>query len=92
MRTGTTTISFGAHPGHPDAVVNVPAPGIQADSQVSCWLVMQATSTHSADEHGLEPIRVVPGAIDVTGESFQIRATCGSGRASGEWTLAYQWV
>jgi hypothetical protein len=61
---GTATLNFGAFPGTSDTSVAVTGQtGILAGSLVEAWLFPTATADHSADEHMLEPIRVVAGDI-----------------------------
>lgn len=69
---GTATLDFGAFPGKSDASVAVTGQtGILAGSLVEAWLRPEASADHSADEHMLETLKVVAGAI-VAGTGFTI--------------------
>jgi len=71
---GTTTVNFGAFPGSFDTSVAVTGQaGIAAGSLVEAWLFPVATADHSADEHLVEPIKVIAGNI-VAGTGFTIYA------------------
>lgn len=62
--SGTTTVDFGAFPGKSDTSVEVTGQaGIVAGSLVEAWIRPVATADHSADEHMLEPLRIVAGNI-----------------------------
>lgn len=70
--TGTTTLNFGAFPGASDASVAVTGQAsIASGSLVEAWLRPEATADHTADEHMVETLRVVAGAI-VAGTGFTI--------------------
>jgi hypothetical protein len=72
--TGTTTIDFGAFPGASDTSVAVTGQmGILAGSSLSASIVATATSDHSADEHWVETVQVIPGSI-TPGVGFTIYA------------------
>lgn len=71
---GTTTVDFGAYPGKTDTSVAVTGQtSIVAGSVVQAWIRPVATADHSADEHLVEPIRVIAGNI-VAGTGFTIYA------------------
>jgi len=72
--TGTTTIDFGAFPGSSDTSVAVSQPSILSGSLVEAWIMPTATADHSADEHWIEPIKVMAGNV-VAGVGFTIYAT-----------------
>jgi hypothetical protein len=62
--TGTALLDFGAFPGASDATVAVTGQaGIVAGSLVEAWILPAATADHSADEHFVEPLRVMAGNI-----------------------------
>jgi hypothetical protein len=64
VQSGKTTVNFGAFPGSSAASVTITGqPGIAAGSLVRAWIEATATADHSADEHWLETIGVVPGNI-----------------------------
>ena len=72
--TGTTTVDFGAFPGSSHTTVAVTGPaGIVAGSLVEAWIRPVATADHTADEHVVEPIKVVAGDI-VAATGFTIHA------------------
>jgi len=72
--TGSTTIDFGAFPGSSDttAVITGQA-AIASGSFVEAWVTPTATTDHTADEHWVEPIKVMAGNI-VAGTGFTIYA------------------
>lgn len=71
---GTTTVNFGAFPGGYDTSVAVTGQAsILSGSLVEAWLFPTATSDHSADEHLLEPIKVIAGNV-VAATGFTIYA------------------
>ena len=88
---GTTTVDFGPFPGVPEAnVVITGQTGISAGSLVEAWILPVASADHSADEHRVDPPRVVAGDI-VAGTGFTIFALANTGRAYGLWTVAWVW-
>lgn len=73
--SGTTTVNFGAFPGTGDASVTVTGQAtILAGSLVEAWIMPTATADHSADEHWVDPPRVMAGNV-VAGTGFTIYAT-----------------
>lgn len=71
---GTASVDFGAFPGATDASVVVTGQtGIVSGSVVQAWILPAATVDHTADEHLVEPIRVLVTDI-VAGTGFTIRA------------------
>lgn len=71
---GTTTVNFGAFPGSSHASVAVTGQAsIVAGSLVEAWLRPEATADHTADEHLVEPIKVLASDI-VAGVGFTIHA------------------
>lgn len=93
--TGTGSIDFGAFPGASDATLVITGQGsILAGSRVSAWLEATATADHSADEHRVEDISVLAGAI-VPGTGFTIYATymgMGDTMPYGLWTVGWAWT
>ena len=105
--TGTTIVDFGAFPGA--AVTSVDVTGqttIAADSFVEAWVVPTLTTDHTADEHLVDPPRVIAGDI-VAGVGFTIWAfdreeqTGGPSEAKyglkrplpwGKWSVAWVWT
>ncbi len=72
--SGTTSINFGAFPGNPMAEVAVTGQAtILSASKTEAWILPATTADHSADEHVVEPIRVVAGPA-VAGVGFTIYA------------------
>jgi hypothetical protein len=62
--SGTTTINFGAAPGTFEASVAVTGQGsILAGSLVEAWIMPTATADHSADEHLIDPPRIIAGTV-----------------------------
>lgn len=90
---GAGVVDFGAAPGGFDAsLVITGQQGINANAVVDAWVVATATADHSADEHWVDPPRVIAGAI-VPGVGFTIYANAQSpGPAYGQWTVAWQWL
>lgn len=71
---GITTVNFGAFPGASDASVAITAQtGIVAGSRIKAWIMAKDTADHSADEHWLETLDVMPGNI-APGTGFTIYA------------------
>jgi hypothetical protein len=65
-------LDFGAFPGASDAnVVVTGQAGILAGSLVEAWLLPADTADHKADEHRVETIQIMAGAI-VAGTGFTI--------------------
>lgn len=88
---GTTTVDFGSFPGAPDAnVVITGQTGISAGSLVEAWILPVLSVDHSADEHLVDPPRLVAGDI-VAGTGFTIFAFASARRAYGKWTVAWVW-
>lgn len=102
--TGTSTLDFGAFPGAADASRAITGEaGIIAGSLVEAWIRPVATADHSADEHMLEPIKVIAGNID-PGNGFTIygfntntlseppsQKNAKETRLYGEFTVAWVW-
>ncbi len=71
---GTTTVDFGAFPGKYDTSVAITGQAaIAAGSLVEAWLFPSQTADHSADEHLVEPIKIMAGNI-IIGTGFTIYA------------------
>jgi hypothetical protein len=99
---GTTTIDFGAFPGKTDATIVVTGQtGILVSSLVEAWIFPVATADHSADEHLIDPPRVIAGNI-VAGTGFTIygfmntrtdinNINSGQPMVYGLWTVAWVW-
>ncbi len=93
MATGTTTVDFGAFPGASYAFVVVTGQAaILAGSLVEAWIRPVATADHLADEHIVDPPRVIAGDI-VAGVGFTIHAfSVDSRRHHGLYTVAWAWA
>lgn len=93
MATGTTTVDFGAFPGASYASVAVTGQGsIVAGSLVEAWIRPVATADHRADEHTVDPPRIVAGDI-VAATGFTIHAfSVDTKRHHGLYTVAWAWV
>ena len=89
--TGTTTLDFNT--GHPDAQTVVTGQGsILSNSRVSAWIEATATASHSVDEHRVEEIQVVCGAI-VPGTGFTIYGQSISNDVLyGTYTVGWAWT
>lgn len=70
---GTTTVDFGSFPGSSHVVKTVSAPGISGSATLEAWLLPKDTADHTADEHVVETIKVLPGSV-TAGTSFTIHA------------------
>jgi hypothetical protein len=92
---GRTVVHFGAFPGAADARVDVTdQKGIVESSIVQAWIAPIDTPDHSADEHMVEPLRVVAGNIvpGVGFTTYAFYAGFGDGLAYGQFTVAWSWV
>lgn len=89
VTTGTATVDFGSYPGKTDTSVAVTGQsGIVAGSIVSAWIRPAATADHTADEHLVEPIRVLAGNISA-GVGFTIYAFAdGASGTNTKWKAA----
>lgn len=59
-----TTIDFGAWPGTSEiSLAIIGQASIVAGSRVEAWLIPTATVDHSADEHLLDPPRIIAGNV-----------------------------
>jgi hypothetical protein len=72
---GTAEVDFGAFPGASDASVAVSAPTVSAHptSLAEAWLIPNATTDHSGDEHWVESIKVMAGPC-AAGVGFTVYA------------------
>jgi hypothetical protein len=74
--SGTTTINFGSAPGGFEASVAVTGQAsILAGSLVEAWVFPVATADHTADEHLIDPPRVIAGNVSA-GVGFTIYGYC----------------
>jgi hypothetical protein len=104
---GTTTVNFGAFPGKTDATVTITGQaGILAGSLVEAFIYPTATADHSADEHWVDPPRIMAGNI-VAGTGFTIYCSAKPADANqiagnsklnvdapmvyGQWTIGWVW-
>lgn len=76
MATGEVEIDFGAFPGKSDASVTVTGQtNILATSRIEAFVMPDATTDHTADEHMVETISVFADRSSiVVGTSFAIKA------------------
>lgn len=92
--TGTAILNFGAFPGASDASFDVTdQTGIVESSIVHAELRPVATPDHTADEHLVEPIRILAANI-APGKGFSIYgiyAGPGDALVYGQWTVAWSW-
>lgn len=86
---GTAIANFGTGQDMATAVVTGQS-AILATASVNAWILATATSDHSADEHLVEEIEVVAGAI-VPGTGFTITARTRNRPLTGQWTVAWTW-
>ena len=89
---GTAEVNFGAFPGsaYATAVVTGQA-AIVSGSLVETWIRPVATTDHSADEHLVDPPRVVAGDI-ASGTGFTIHAFSNNAvRHHGKYNVAWVW-
>lgn len=71
---GTVTVDFGAFPGNADTTVVVTGQAaITGSSLVEAWIYPVDTVDHSADEHIVDPPRVIAGGV-VNATGFTIYA------------------
>lgn len=87
--TGTAVLNFGSTPGTSVVITTITGQaGIVAGSFIEAWIMMEATATHNAYEHGIVPIKLSCGNI-VAATGFDIMA-------STEWrldgTFSVKWV
>jgi hypothetical protein len=89
---GTAVLNFGAFPGGSNASVTVTGQaGIVAGSLVEAWVRPVATADHSADEHIVDPPRVIAGDI-VPGVGFTVHGfSVNTKRHHGQYTVAWVW-
>lgn len=71
---GKATVDFGSFPGAADTSLFVSAPDIESVHVPSCWVLCEATSDHTADEHAVEPL-IVRASAPTAGSGFTIYAT-----------------
>lgn len=89
--TGTALLDFGASPASDASVVVVGQSGIlSASSLVEAWINYAATTDHTADEHLVEPLRVIAGSI-VDGVGFTIYGVCDTQGAFGKFSVSWAW-
>jgi hypothetical protein len=92
VRSGLAEIDFGAFPGSDTASLAITGQDdIEATASVTVSIVYDPTDDHSADEHLVDPPRVVAGTI-VAGTGFTIYGNTTSNTfVYGKWTLAWRW-
>lgn len=77
LGSGTSIVDFGSGGSLHTTVVVTGQAAILPGSLVYCWVKPEATGTHSADEHIVESIRVLPSDI-VAGVGFTLHALSSS--------------
>jgi hypothetical protein len=88
---GTTTVDFGAFPGGQSTTVAVTGQAsIIAGSLAEAWVFPTASSNHSADEHIIDPPRLIAGNV-VAGTGFTIYAQALNAPLYGTYTVAWVW-
>lgn len=98
-RRGRTTIDFGSFPGVSHIETTFGANGVRTTDNPTAWLVPIATADHTADEHMVEPIRVI--ASCETDDLLTFRALVENAPAGGTvnnntptayglWTVAWE--
>ena len=89
---GTALLDFGAFPGAQYATVAVTGQAaIVAGSLVEAWIRPVATADHTADEHIVDPPRVVAADI-VGGAGFTVHGfSVDTKRHHGKYTVAWVW-
>lgn len=89
-----TEVDFGAFPGASDTSLAITGLNdIAAGAIPEAWIVPQATTDHTLDEHIANPPRVYAGNV-VAGTGFTIYAVNndrGDFLTYGKWTVAYRW-
>lgn len=92
MATGTAEIDFGPFPGAMNASLAITGQAaIVAGSLVEAWIRPAATADHTADEHIVDPPRVIAADI-VAGTGFTIHAFSQNHlRHYGKYTVAWVW-
>lgn len=75
--SGIAIVDFGALPGSASCSVVINDAGIASTSAVEAWIIAQATTDHSADEHWIDGPIVTAGNI-TQGSGFTIYAVSGN--------------
>ncbi len=91
IKSGVSTIDFGAFPGATDTSLAVTGQsGIIAGSTVIASIRPTATADHSVDEHRVEEIDICAGNIN-PGTGFTIYAKTRNRRLYGTWSVSWTW-
>lgn len=92
VRSGQTTIDFGAFPGVSDVTVTVGSQdSIAAGATVEAFIIPTATDDHLADEHIVDPPRVYAGSVSA-GSGFTIYGISNTlALVYGKWTVGWRW-
>ncbi len=92
VRSGLTEIDFGAFPGTDTTTLAVTGQdNIAATASVEAFIVPDATDDHTADEHLVDPPRVMAGNV-TAGSGFTIYgAITGNALAYGKWSVGWRW-
>lgn len=88
---GVVEVDFGAFPGALYATVDVAAPAISTADRVQVWVHPAATADHTADEHLIDPPRVIAGPASA-GVGFTVHAFSNdTKRHHGRYAVAWEW-
>lgn len=92
VQSGTVAVDFGSFPGTTYSTINITGQtNITTNTLVNVWVRPTATATHSADEHIVDPPRVIAGDI-VAGVGFTIHGfSTDTKRHHGSYTVAWRW-
>lgn len=92
VRSGQTTIDFGAFPGVTDVTVAVTGQDdIAAGATCEAFIVPTATVDHSADEHVVDSPCVYAGNV-AAGVGFTIYGITNTNQlVYGTWTVGWRW-
>lgn len=87
---GTATIDFGNGSTDTTAVVTGQST-ITTSNLVEAWIFPSNTANNTADNHWVEDITVLAGNI-VDNTGFTIYAKSNTGKAHGQYTVAWTWI
>ncbi|MFI5296515.1 MAG: hypothetical protein ACHREM_00335 [Polyangiales bacterium] len=88
---GAAVIDFGATPTDTASVVVTGQANIVAGSKITVSIAYADSVDHSADEHLVEPLRVIAGTI-VPGTGFTIYGICDLFPTYGKFNVNWTWV
>jgi hypothetical protein len=92
VRSGQTTIDFGAFPGVTDVTATVTGQDdIAAGATVEAFIMPTATVDHSADEHIVDSPASIAGNVSA-GVGFTIYGITNTNQlVYGKWTVGWRW-